>query len=269
LKLYNSVKYVTKEHVDNLSRIFDVGVSHAKKQTQSTSLGLGWIFLRDVFFFASFILFKYMISGKEEVDGMNFILYLITGIVPWNFINEVINGGSTAILTNSDIVNSIKFPITIIPTIEVVAIFIKRSFTLVIPFVVIFLFGDINLFKPLLFLYYFLSMLIFMIAYNLVVSAFIAISGDFFQLYLAFTRILFFFMPILWSFQRLGRGRFIEVLIKLNPMVYIILGFRNALANGYQISKVYTVYFWIVCTAMFVYGSFIQYKMRNYYADFM
>lgn len=268
-RMLNAIKIVTIEHKNNLYRIWQMGKSHMKRQTIRTSLGIGWILIRDIVYFTVFILFRYLMSGSHNVDGMHFIVYLITGLIPWFFMNEVINAGAGAIKGNSAIIKSIEFPITIIPTYEVLAIFMKRLFTIVFAFVVIGIFGNIWDFDPLLFIYYFLAMFILMILFNLITSAFIAISQDFNQLYLALTRILFFSLPIIWSFERIQNNFFLLTLLKLNPMTYIIMGFRDAFVLGSLPSLKYTIYFWGICLVLLYIGCYVQYKLRKYYSDFI
>ena len=269
MRFIEAIKFLVKEHAKNIKKIFQIGIAHAKRQTLRTSLGLGWVFTRDIIYFSAFTVFRYLMSGSREVEGINFIVYIITGIVPWNFMSEVLSGASGAIKSNITIIKNISFPISIIPTFEVVAVFYRRLFTLIIPFVIILIFGDIMLFNPLLYIYYFLSMFILMIVLNFTFSAIIAISADFQQLYLALVRILFFLMPILWSFERIVNYPTVEFILKLNPMVYIITGFRDAFVHNVPPSLNYSLYFWAIIIILFTIGSYFQYKMRKYYADFM
>lgn len=267
--MIKAIAFVVSEHKNNLYRIWQMSKSHMQKQTIRTSLGIGWVFIRDLIYFAVFTIFRYLMSGSAQVEGMNFIVFLITGLVPWFFMSEVINNGTNAIKMNQAIINSIKFPITVIPTIEVLAIFLKRLFTLLVAFGISIGFGYFSSFRPLLFLYYFFAMLMLMILYNLIFSAFVAISDDFNQLYLSIVRVIFFSMPIIWSFERLGSLPWAIYLLKLNPMVYIISGFRDAFVLGHTPDLQYTIYFWAICLIMFAAGCMVQYKLRKYYSDYI
>ncbi len=206
-------------------------------------------------------------SGSGQVEGMNFILYLMVGIIPWNFMSECINGGVSAIKSSKGILSSIKFPIVILPTVDVLAIFIKRLFTLLVLGIVIYIFGDLRDITWWMFIYYFITMFIFMCIWNLIFSSLVAISNDFEQLYRAFTSILFFTMPILWSFEILKDSPDIIMLLRINPFVYIIEGFRDACVSGILPNLQYTLYFWSVTIIMFCIGSILQYKLKSHYID--
>jgi len=267
--MYNAVSHVAMEHITNFKRILKLGYAHSKKETLGSTYGMGWTIFKDIIYFGVFILFRYLMSGSKEIDGMNFILYLITGLIPWFHMNNVINSGTHAIKKNAAIIKSINFPITTLPTIEVISIFINRSFSIIIGLIVLAIFGDIASFNLIKFLYFHFSMMIFMVGFNLVFSAFIAISVDFQHLYSAFTRVVFYSLPILWSFNQVASNTIIIRILKLNPMVYIVEGYRQAYVTNIPINIKYTTYFWMVTIVLLTLGGFIQYKLRKYYSDFI
>ncbi len=267
--MIKSIKFVLTEHFYNLYMIGKLGIASSRKQTIRTSLGIWWILIRDIIYFVTFILFRVLMAGSGTIEGMNFILYLVTGLVPWFFINDTINGGVMTIKNSKAIISSIKFPITTLSTIEVIGVFGKRLFTVLILFVLCGIFGDLRDINIFLFIYYFLSMFILMCVYNLMVSPIIAISEDFTQLYLAMTRVLFYVVPVIWSFESLKHYPSIEKVLKLNPMVYIINGFRDALVLGNIPDLQFTIYFWSITIIMFIIASLVQFKLKRYYLDFI
>ncbi len=262
-----SLKYILDEYKENSSNIFSLAVQNMRQQTLRTSLGIGWVFVRDVVFYFIFILFRFLVAGAENIDGMSFILYMMIGMVAWNFMNEVINGGIMAIKHNKHILSSIKFPISILPTVEVLAIFLKRMFTLIILLIVILIFGDIRSVSPILFIYYFLSMTLFMICWNLVFTSLVAVSNDFEQLYRAITSIIFYTLPIFWSFEFILQYPVLSNILKMNPFVYIVDGFKDAIVYGNMPDLRYTLYFWTLNLVLLILGSILQFKLKRHYID--
>ncbi len=265
--IFESIRYIWDEHFKNKERINSIAVETMKQQTLRTSLGLGWVFIRDIVYIVAFTLFRYLMSGSGEIEGMNFVLFLMVGFIPWNFMNECINGGIMAIKSNKFIFSSISFPVVIMSTIEILAIFLKRMFTLILLFILIYIFGDLKDVTWWMFIYYFAAMFLLMCIWNLIFSAIIAISNDFEQLYKAATSILFFIMPIMWSFEIIRPYPWIVRLVKLNPFVYVIEGFRDACLSGQLPDLWYTVYFWGLCFIMFCIGSILQYKLKSHFTD--
>ncbi len=265
--LIMSLKYLFDEYKANSSNIWGLAVQNMHQQTLRTSLGIGWVFFRDIVFYFVFILFRFLVAGAGEINGMNFILYMMIGMVSWNFMNEVVNGGIMSIKHNKHILSSIKFPISILPTVEVIAIFLKRLFTLVILFIVVYIFGDIRNVSWIMFLYYFFSMLIFMIIWNMIFSALVAVSNDFEQLYRAITSVIFYTLPIFWSFDSISQYPKLSTALMLNPFVYIIDGFKDALFYGTLPDLSYTAYFWGVAFIMLIIGAILQFKLKRHYID--
>lgn len=265
--LLDSLLYLFKEITENRKNILLISLENMRQQTLRTSLGLGWIFFRDIIYYVVFILFRLVMSGSGEIEGMHFILFLLLGIIPWNFMSECINGGVMAIKGNKNIISSMKFPSIILPIIEVLAIFIKRLFTLIVLLMVVMFFGNISDITIWMFLYYFFSMFICMCSWNLVFSSLVGISNDFEQLYKAFSSILFYSIPIIWSFDVFNAYPTVTRIIKLNPFIYIVEGFRDACVTGTLPDLQYTIYFWVIVLVMTSLGSVLQYKLKNHYID--
>lgn len=264
-----AVLYLTRQHVENRRRIWELSIAHAKKHTVRTSLGIWWVIIRDIVYIAVMACFRYLMSGGVDIQGMHFIVYLILGLIPWFFMNEVISGGVYALKMNTPIVKGISFPVSIIPTVETTSIFIKRIFTITFCFLIVAVFEDFSNFNFLILLYYCISMYILMVVYNFIFSAFATVSEDFLQLYTTVTRVLMFFLPILWSYNIIKSNNILVLLLKALPFSYIITGFRDAFIIGKMPSLLYSLYFWGIVIVMLILGSCIQYKFRKHYADFI
>lgn len=265
--LLNSLKYVFYEHYNNRHHLINLAIEGMRQQTLRTSLGVGWVFVRDIIYFTAFISFRYLMAGAGEIEGMSFILFLMVGIIIWNFLGESIGGGVMSIKGSKGIIASIKMPISILPTVEIMSIFLKRLFTLLILIVVIIIFGDIRTVTWWMLIYYFFCAFAFMVIWNMVFAPLAAISNDFEQLYKSLTSILMFALPIMWSFENLQQNVTLIRLFKLNPLIYIIEGFRSACAKGILPDLEYTVYFWSVSAIMLCIGAIMQYKLSRHYID--
>ena len=76
--------------------------------------------------------------------------------------------------------------------------------------------------------------------------------------------------PIMWNFETMVQipGWAITVL-KLNPMYYIVSGYRNALINhiGFWEDMGLTVYFWVVTAVILFLGTTVFKRLRPHFAD--
>ncbi len=266
--MFRSIKYVINEHKNNYRLIIKTAFMNMEKQTLRSSLGVFWIYFHDLVYILVFMMFRVLISGNGSIMGMNSAIYIITGMIPYFFMNDVLCQGTMAIRNNRGIVQSVKFSAVILPTIDVTCIFLKRLFSIGMLFAIVIVFDYIKYFNILLFLYYMVCMIAFSISVNLLLSAFMAISDDFRQLYFAIVRVLIYTMPILWDFSRVD-SVLINCLLRVNPMVYVVKGFRDAFVLGATQDLLYTVYFWVCVIVLFGIGCFVQDKLKKYYADFI
>lgn len=266
--MFSSIRFVMKEHLHNGAFIMKMAYMDSRKQTVRSGLGIWWTYFRDLLFIGVFIVFRMLIAGNVKMCGMDSVVYLVTGMIPWFFMNDVLNQGGMTIRNNRGIIQSIHFPVVTLSSIAVFSILIKRCLSFLLIFLVCICFGYMEYFHLGLFLYYMLAMICLMLALNLVTTAIIAISDDFRQMYEALLRIMIYTMPILWDFSRV-KAVLPNVLLRINPMVYVIKGFRDAFVLGHTQDGLYTVYFWGCVGILFVAGSFLQYRMKRYYADFI
>lgn len=265
--MFESIKYVLSEHRNNYRLMTKMAFMDSEKQTVRSSIGIFWTYFHDILYIAVFIAFRLLISGNGKIMGMNNSVYLVTGMIPWFFISDVLNQGSMAIRSNKGIIQSIRFPAVILPTISVMSIFIKRLLSFALIFLVCLGFGYIKFFHPLLFAYYIVCMLCLGAAMNLILTAIVTMSEDFRQLHESIVRVMIYTMPILWDFSRV-HSVLINVLLRVNPMVYVVKGFRDAFVLGATQDLLYSIYFWVAVIVMFCFGSFLQFRLKKFYADF-
>ena len=268
MKVFNAFNFYIKEHWNNKKLILQMAHSEAGKQTVKTSLGIVWLYIRDFTYFFVYVIFRLLVAGSKQVEGMNAILYVILGLIPWIFISDVLNKGSTVIKANKAVVKSIAFPVSVLPTVSVVSVFIQKVFNYVVAIALsIFLTKGWHI-NILAVIYYSFAMVIIMIGINAVTSAFVAVSGDFQQLYLAIVRVIMYILPVIWSFETISNG-VVKKILRANPLCYVIEGFRHAFAGGVVLDVGYTIYFWLFTFCLLLLGAYTQFKLSKFYSDLM
>ena len=73
--------------------------------------------------------------------------------------------------------------------------------------------------------------------------------------------------PILWNIEMMPKEWL--WLIKLNPMYYIVSGFRDSLiTNTWVWNRLdETLNFWLITIAIFAFGTHIYQKLKCHFAD--
>jgi ABC-2 type transport system permease protein len=80
-----------------------------KLRYQGSVLGYAWSLLRPLFLFIIlYIVFGVFLKAKGDIP--HYPVYLLLGIVLWNYFAEVTSGGVTAIVGRGDLLRKINFP---------------------------------------------------------------------------------------------------------------------------------------------------------------
>lgn len=200
--MFSSIKYFIDQHMQNSQLIYKMAKVHMAQSTVRSTLGIWWVYIHDLLYFSAYTLFRILLTGNSSIEGMHGTVYLMTGLVPWLLISEVMNSATNAIRSNKVIIQSIKFPVILLPTVDVFAIVMKRLPTFIFVYITCTYYGYFYNFNLLLFLYYFVAMCLLLLGITHLFSAFIAISNDFYQLYAAVMKVMFFSLPIMWNFSK-------------------------------------------------------------------
>lgn len=269
--MFSSVSFTLKQYYQNRKLLWKLAMVHMSQSTVRSTWGVAWVYIHDILYFTAFTLFRILLTGNRGADGMTSVEYLMTGLVPWLLISEVLNSATNAIRSNKVIIQSIKFPVCILPGVEVLAILLKRIPSFLFVVVVCTYYGHLSHFNILLILYYLIATVCLLWAVTTFISAIIAISDDFHQIYGAVMRVLFFTLPIMWDFDTLKASAYASwvTILKINPLIYLIQGFRDAFVLGNTQTVRYGAYFWGLTLVIFILGCWVQRRLQKFYSDFV
>jgi teichoic acid transport system permease protein len=265
-----AIQEVFNELITNLHLIFRLAVYEIKGKYQLHYLGAAWQFLSPALqIFIYWFVFGVGIRSGHPVDGTPYFVWLLMGMIPWFFISPTIIQGSNSVFTKINLVSKMKFPVSVLPSVTI----ISNSFTF---FVMLFiLFGLLFLYgiNPGIYLiqlpYYLICLYFFLYSLTLLFSTISVMIRDFQMVLQSFIRMMLYLTPILWDMSRLPDN--LVSILKLNPIFYIIEGFRNTfLAREWFFDDmIYASYFWIATSLILFLGSLIHLKFRKQFVDFI
>jgi teichoic acid transport system permease protein len=215
------------------------------------------------------LVFGIGLKGSSTLGDYPFFIWLISGLIPWFFINSVILEGSMSVLTQVNIVSRMKFPMSVLPSIKLVS----NSFAFIIMLVLLFatlMIYNINAGKYYLQLpYYLFACYIFLFALTLLFSTITVLIRDFQQVLHSIMRMLFFFAPIIWDPTTFSPV--FNTVLKLNPIYYLIEGFRATFLGEawFYEDHIYTIYFWSVTLLLLIVGCILHVSMRKKFVDYV
>lgn len=275
--MFKSIRQVIKEQFQNRDMILRMASLEIKGMYQIHYLGTFWQFLNPAIQIAIYwFVFGLGLRGGEAVGDTPFFLWLLVGIIPWFFISPSIIQGSNSVHQKISLVSKMDFPVSLLPTIRITSNSFQFFIMMGILLVVTFLYGFYPTLYLLQIIYYIICMYVFLFAFSLLSSTISTLVRDF-QLFLqSMMRMLFYLSPVLWEtgllVTRFGEtGRLMENILRLNPLYYIIEGFRDSFLGRAWFFEdlVYMGYFWLFTFAILYLGSKLHMKFRRNFMDYM
>lgn len=198
-------------------------------QYKQAILGVGWAVINPIMNTVVFTLIFGKLASIQS-EGLPYPLFVLSGLITWQYFSRAVNVGSNSILTNSNIITKVYFPRMILPLSGVLASLVDYSINLAVLLVLTTLYG-----RPpsveLLLLPVFL-MLAAMMSFSLSIwlSALNAIYRDIgFTVPLALQAWMFL-TPVIYPGNLVPRDW--AWLMQLNPMAVVIEGARWAVLPG-------------------------------------
>lgn len=266
----------TKKKRENkeISLIWKLAKNDFKNRFAGSYLGRVWAFVQPVVTVLLYwFVFDYVMGAKAQLlsAGLDipYVIWLTAGLVPWFFFSEAINNGTTSLLEYSYLVKKVVFHIDIIPVIKIIAATFTHLFF--VGFLVLFyvLLGfDFNIYMIQL-PYYSFCMFMLVLALSYTTCALVIFFRDLLQIINIGLQVGMWVTPILWNFDGINMPGWARVILKLNPMFYVVKGYRNALfeEKWFFEDMTLTIYFWVLTFSLFVLGRQIFKRLKVHFAD--
>ncbi len=269
---------VLKEQFLSLPLIIRLAAYETKSKYQMNYLGVLWQFLNPLIqMLAYWFVFGIGIrKSSEMVTGVGevpFIIWMLAGLIPWFFISPTILDGSNSVYKRINMVAKMNFPVSSLPSVAIAANLFSYFVMMAIYVIALLAFGIYPNLHWLEYIYYLFCMIVFMFAFSLFNSTISVLVRDYQFLLQSVTRLLFFLLPIFWDIStQLGdKHPALLNVIKLNPLFYIIDGFRNSFLGGSWFFEdvTYMLYFWAFTLLLLTVGAVLHMKFRDRFVDFL
>ena len=271
----NDVKTIILEQVNNFGIIRRISKYEEKATYQSHYLGLVWQFLNPAIQIGIYYLvFGLGVNQGKKTDGVPFIIWMLIGITAWFFINNSILGGSNSIYKQVGMVSKMKFPVSILPMVNISSNFVSYRAMMLVLITSMFGFGIFPTIYWLQYFYYFFCMIAFLFAFGILNSTITVLVRDYHIMLQSILRLLFYLSGPIWNFRIMFQGtsqRWIIKVLELNPIYYIIDGFRDSFLSKqwFWEKGTQTVFFWLIVGFIMIIGSHVHMKFRARFVDFI
>jgi lipopolysaccharide transport system permease protein len=188
------------------------------------------------------LVFWFVFSVLQPVGIPMYPVFLIVGLLPWNFCSEAVNGGTRSVLDNSNLIKKVFFPREVLPLVSVFSSML--NFILSLPMMLVLmavvqllyppLGGQLNFSWTFAYLPVLLIIeMIFLAGVALFTSALAVFFRDFVHLIGILLQFWFFLTPVVYSLDnlsiRVGGVALAAAIRWLNPMASLIDFYREIL----------------------------------------
>lgn len=239
-----------------------------KLRNKDSYLGRLWEILTPLMQIGTYwFVFGIGLRHGRNVDGYPYLLWMLSGIIPWFCISSSITKGAGSIFAKAVVITKLGYPIATVPIGAVLTEIFGFSFTLIILEVVFLCYGYLPDFGYLNLIYYVLYMFLFLASLALVTSVFTMVARDFQKLLSSLIRLLFYLTPILWDMSDMPS--IYQRMVQVSPVYYIVKGFRESMLYHvpFYVHWKEMIIEWVVLVVLFLAGCYLQERFRNRFRD--
>lgn len=270
---YDRILVIPRELFQSRELIWKLAKNDFKKRYAGSYLGFVWALVQPVVtvlmywvvFDVVFDTRSQMIASGVEVP---YVLYLTAGLVPWFYFSEAIINGTNALLEYSYLVKKVVFKISILPIIKLIAATFIHIFFICILLIVAVCYGYTPTIYTIQIVYYSFCTFMLVLAVSYSFCAIVVFFRDLSQIINIALQVGMWATPILWDINMIHNERLV-MLFKLNPLVYIVNGFRSSIyEQTWFFDNFYSsAYFWIFTITLFAIGTLIFKRLKIHFAD--
>ena len=225
-------------------------------------LGILWSFINPLLQITVYA-FVFQVILKSHIE--NYAVYLCCALIPWQYFSNVVLRGAAIMIDNGNIIKKVYFPREILPLslVSSEGVNFLISTIIILGFVI---FTGIGLSRYAL--WYFLILFIqyiVSIGVSLIVSSITVYFRDLQHILGIIIQLLFYATPIVYSIESVPEN--FKWLVKINPMSYLIEGYRaifynKSLPSFYGLTKAF-----VAGIMLCILGYFIFRKLEKRFAE--
>lgn len=229
-----------------------------KTKYKRSVLGMLWSFLNPLLTMSiQYVVFSTLF--KTSID--NFVIYLLSGIVCFNFFNEATNMCLMSIVGNATLINKVYVPKYIYPFSRTLSSTINLLLSLVPLFIMLLITRtwptEAVLLLP------FVLLMLFLLSYGvgLILATLMVFFRDTQFLWGIFSMLLMYLTPVFYP-ESIIPAQFMTV-YKLNPLYHVLRFMRSILIDGVSLEPKAYLYCIVLCTLPFVIGVLVFRKNQD------
>lgn len=229
-----------------------------KTKYKRSVLGVFWSFLNPLLTMSvQYIIFSTLFKN----DIPNYVVYLLVGVVLFNFFNEACGMCLISIANNSDLIKKVYVPKYIYPLTKLLSTMINLGISL-LPLLIMILLTGVEIRKSIvLALYFILCLVIFSLGIGLLLSASMVFFRDTQFLWGVLSMIWMYATPIFYPDDMLS-GRF-GAILRMNPLSHFLRNTRLCILSGISPEPAVYIQCLLMALAALLVGALVFQKTQD------
>ncbi len=236
--MFNNIKYVWKKYNFLLKQLVS---RDFKVKYKRSVLGVLWSLLYPVLTMAVMAL-VFTNVFKFTTPGVNYLAYLMSGLVIFNYFSEASNLAMSSVVANFSLINKVYMPKYIFPLSKCVFVGINFLLSQIPLYVILITTGTGINFLHFLLPYAYLCLFLFTLGFGLILSAVSVFLRDMFYIYGVIISLWTYLTPIMYDIAIIDNP-YLLVIFKCNPLYWFVYFARRIMLYG----VVPEINAWIYC----------------------
>ncbi len=216
------------------------------------------------------VVFGFFLKGTvpPEYGTKSFFLYLVTGLIPWQFFAQTIGASSNVLLAYGNLVKrAVGFPCEVLPIVSVISNTVSQLVSIAILYAIVIAFTGASSPNMLLVLVYLLFAIIICVGLGWMLSSLTVFLRDIPQVIGLILTGMFFFIPICYAPSVVPAK--VLFVMKLNPIYHVIEGYRLACLTGKPLRALDFAYLAIASVLIAGLGGVLFRRLKPEFAEVM
>jgi lipopolysaccharide transport system permease protein/teichoic acid transport system permease protein len=249
--------------------IWALAIRNFQRRFVGTGAGILWTIVHPL---ATVLVFWLVFSlgfKAKGPDGVPFVLYFMTALLPWSLFSDTLLATTGAVTNNQHLVKKMVFPTEVLPIVEILASTFSHLMLLGFTVVLLLLHGIVPGLAILQIGYAYLCACILILGIGWALAAINVFHRDIGQALPTVLSFWFWATPVVWDIGMLPESW--RPLLNLNPVHHVVESYRAALLYGRPVWQDLSqmAAFWVMALLLGFLGAYVFRRLKPDFADMM